>query len=378
MSRFRQRADGDRGAVLVEFAFVIPIFLLLVFGLAEYSVTAAGNAAGGNAARDGARVGIINFANADHAGANYDLIVAAVNSRLAGLVKGTPTVTVSCVDALNAAPLAHGCDPQYVRIGSDMIKVQVRWTHLSPVGLIGNGTRTDSAVMRIVGAPGTSTTGGNSGACVLSSPTATPSAVNATGGVLDNAITFTVTVSSAADCGTPQLSLPSESGLPAVVNMYQPTAASPVFQYRYPTDYPTDGSMPSLVQAWTAGTKTAQMQVQAGLKTTSTSFSVTAPTSSCTFSTVTPNFVDVTLKNRQVKDNVPIALSVNDQAACAFPMVSVSGVTSPLNTPAQMSWNNGKYEFTIAKNENGWSTGTGTLTITGPGGNSTTVGIAVS
>ena len=299
MRHSARRARGDRDAVLVESAIVIPLFLALIFGFAEYTITEAGNSAGGNPVRDGARVGIINFANADQVGsANYNLIVAAVNSQLAGLVKGSPTVTVSCVAANGTTPLANGCDPAHVNIGSDMIQVKVQWTHISPVGILSNKLRTDQAVMKIVGAPGSSGTGGTSGSCTLSNPTANPSTVNATNGVLANPITFTVTVNSVDACGTPQLSLPSESGLPAVVNMTLLAPNSTTYQYLYPGDYTSDPNSAPLTQMWSPGTKTAQMQVQAGLKTTSTTFSVAAPTSSCTFGTVTPNpTVNVQLQN---------------------------------------------------------------------------------
>src|SRR4051794_113478 len=130
----RGAAKGDRGAVMVEFAMVVPLFFSLLFVLADFSMAELGNAAGANAVREGARVGIINFANADQtSSSNYLAIKSAVNSKLVGLVKSNPTVTVACMKSDGVTTLTHGCDPTYVSIGSDLLKVQVTWTQISAV-----------------------------------------------------------------------------------------------------------------------------------------------------------------------------------------------------------------------------------------------------
>lgn len=49
----------QKGAALVEFAFVLPIFLLLVFGIAEFGVALYDKAVITNAAREGARAGVV-------------------------------------------------------------------------------------------------------------------------------------------------------------------------------------------------------------------------------------------------------------------------------------------------------------------------------
>jgi len=51
------RAKGERGATLVEFAMAVPVFLLLVFGLIEFSRLMSAHSAVETAARESARYG---------------------------------------------------------------------------------------------------------------------------------------------------------------------------------------------------------------------------------------------------------------------------------------------------------------------------------
>jgi TadE-like protein len=54
--RFRHRHAGRRGQAMVEFALVIPIFLLMLFGLIDLARIVYANSALSQAAREGARV----------------------------------------------------------------------------------------------------------------------------------------------------------------------------------------------------------------------------------------------------------------------------------------------------------------------------------
>jgi len=51
--------SSTRGAAAVEFALVLPIFLILVFGIIELSVILYNNAVITNAAREAARAGVV-------------------------------------------------------------------------------------------------------------------------------------------------------------------------------------------------------------------------------------------------------------------------------------------------------------------------------
>ena len=99
MNRERvKRCAGDRGAMLVEAAFVFPIFLTLLFGIIDIGNAEFQTSQATAAARDGARVGILHFDQADVNGSSdKTIIVNQVNARLAGQ---SATVTVSCINGL--------------------------------------------------------------------------------------------------------------------------------------------------------------------------------------------------------------------------------------------------------------------------------------
>lgn len=63
-------AGGQRGAVAVEFALIVPILLLLVFGAVNFGIVLAQKASLASAARAGARFGAVNAYTASHSCAN--------------------------------------------------------------------------------------------------------------------------------------------------------------------------------------------------------------------------------------------------------------------------------------------------------------------
>ena len=80
-----------RGAALVEFALVAPIFLLSVVGAVEFGRAIMVQEALTNASREGARVGILD-------GALSSDVTSAVNSYLAGMSISNATTTVVPTD----------------------------------------------------------------------------------------------------------------------------------------------------------------------------------------------------------------------------------------------------------------------------------------
>ena len=92
MIKHMRRRRG-RGQALVEFALVIPIFLLLVFGLVDLGRAVFVNNSLGEAARDGARYGSVQ-ARA-YSVASRTAVEDWVEARLVGVPD--PTVTVTCV-----------------------------------------------------------------------------------------------------------------------------------------------------------------------------------------------------------------------------------------------------------------------------------------
>ena len=85
----RTRVDGERGAAAVEMALVLPILVLLIFGVVQFSI--AYNRVQGlhAAAREGARIASLPDTTQSD-------ITARVNSALQGVpLNGAPQITVS-------------------------------------------------------------------------------------------------------------------------------------------------------------------------------------------------------------------------------------------------------------------------------------------
>ncbi len=77
-----------RGAAVVEFAIVAPVFFLLVFGMVEYGRMVMVQQVITNAAREGARVGVLD-------GAAYTDVQTAVNNYLTAASISTSATTIT-------------------------------------------------------------------------------------------------------------------------------------------------------------------------------------------------------------------------------------------------------------------------------------------
>jgi Flp pilus assembly protein TadG len=165
-----RRGRGDTGAVLVEAALVLPILLMVVMGMIEFSTQELKNGQMTSAARDGARVGILHYSGADTitsgncvsgttpASGNtaYDMICKAVQGRLAGTQMTGMTVTCSHQDPDAGTWSTTTCSSAV--LGADAIQVSVTWSR-TPLTFVGSlflpssKTVTSSARMVIVGSP---------------------------------------------------------------------------------------------------------------------------------------------------------------------------------------------------------------------------------
>jgi len=146
---------GERGVAFVEAALVLPLLFLFLLTMIDFGDWAFQVSQANGAARDGARIGIIHYQDADQAASNdLSLINQAIARRLAGqgysLVGGTAT----CVQPGSLTSLSNGCHPAIP--GCDRIMVKVQWsrTAWSPIGgLFGLATVHGEAEMTIAGAP---------------------------------------------------------------------------------------------------------------------------------------------------------------------------------------------------------------------------------
>lgn len=144
----------ERGVTIVEAAFVLPLLFLLVLTMVDVGQWAFQTSQATSAARDGARVGIINYATADTGGQDFTKIQDAVKARLAGNPTGL-SVSVKCVPPDSSAALNNGCGSALA--GCDRIMVTVTWTRRASSPLIGSlfGVTSVKGVsaMVIAGAP---------------------------------------------------------------------------------------------------------------------------------------------------------------------------------------------------------------------------------
>lgn len=143
---------------MVEFAIVSVVAFLLMFGMADMALIVFGKSVGSSAARDGARVGIVNYVGADTPGStNNQAIVDAVKKRLSGTIVYQST-TVACRPADNLAG-TEPCQPASVDMDrGDLIEVTVTWKHKGSSPFVPVTTHSATARMVIGGAPDLSAT----------------------------------------------------------------------------------------------------------------------------------------------------------------------------------------------------------------------------
>jgi Flp pilus assembly protein TadG len=99
----RNRRDGEKGQNLVEFAMVVPIFLILVFSIVDFGMGFHAWITVTNAAREGARIGAV--------GADSATIEARVEDTAGSLISDDIAVTV--VNAQGAPGDSVSVDVQY-------------------------------------------------------------------------------------------------------------------------------------------------------------------------------------------------------------------------------------------------------------------------
>ena len=132
-SLFRRprRARNQRGAVAVEFALIMPMMCMLVFGIIEFGFMLNRDMIVGNASRDGARAASL--------GDNYATIRAGIVSELAesGIpttVAGGTTITIDCKKPTGVAcnATASTYDAAAVSGSTAMVKVEYDHTLITP------------------------------------------------------------------------------------------------------------------------------------------------------------------------------------------------------------------------------------------------------
>lgn len=98
-TRAGRRRERERGASLVEFALIVPLLTLFLFGIVQFGIAYDMKQSINSAAREGARTGAIPVNDLSDIG-------AAVDNSFDGLVDSGTVVTKVYVDSDAGSPLA--------------------------------------------------------------------------------------------------------------------------------------------------------------------------------------------------------------------------------------------------------------------------------
>ena len=93
-----RRRRSERGAELVEYALIVPVLMLILLGICEFGLALQAYIVVSNAAREGARVGMLVCASDPACYTTDDVSARVVAFVEAGLPSGaaTPVTTCSC------------------------------------------------------------------------------------------------------------------------------------------------------------------------------------------------------------------------------------------------------------------------------------------
>lgn len=143
MRRGKPAQATERGAAAVEFALVVPVLIMMIFGMVDMGMAINAQAIVGNAAREGARAASFN-------GANTTATTNVVNSAAKSLIGTAPTVAITCQAKGSTTSSASYCTSA---VAGDSVLVQVTYTYkwLTPgiLGLPGQSTIAATSQMRI-------------------------------------------------------------------------------------------------------------------------------------------------------------------------------------------------------------------------------------
>ncbi|MET3963572.1 Flp pilus assembly protein TadG [Marmoricola sp. OAE513] len=145
-SEKQRRSRDQRGSAALEFALIVPILVMVVFGIVDFGWAINRDTAVNNAAREGAREGSLNPDSAS--------VVAVVRRSLSAVepVGTTPSkiaVSVTCRKPDNSVCTNFATDA--VSGGTVVVKVTLSHSWITPVGsTFGNGILLSKTVeMRI-------------------------------------------------------------------------------------------------------------------------------------------------------------------------------------------------------------------------------------
>ncbi|MFC6238780.1 TadE/TadG family type IV pilus assembly protein [Longivirga aurantiaca] len=110
-ARRRSLAGDDSGAAAVEFALVVPLLLLIVFGIINFGVLFSQQVSINNAVREGARRAVVGDPSAPR---TCDGILASVRNELSGLALNPADVQIKVTQDWGTGSDSNGCGSAFV------------------------------------------------------------------------------------------------------------------------------------------------------------------------------------------------------------------------------------------------------------------------
>lgn len=141
MRRDKPARSSERGAAAVEFALILPVLIMMIFGMVDMGMAINAQAVVGNAAREGARA-------ASFSAANTAAAATVATSASSSLIGTPPTITITCQTVGTATVIACSAASP-----GDSVVVKVSYTYkwITPgvLGLPGQSTIVSTSQMRI-------------------------------------------------------------------------------------------------------------------------------------------------------------------------------------------------------------------------------------
>jgi hypothetical protein len=133
----RKRTRRERGQALVEFAFIVPIFLILLLGIVDFGWALKSWITVTNATREGARMGAVGWALGEYptdcndSGADDVTVIGRTCSALAASVDNVQVVTATCEER-NGVPDCQTGD-------SVVVSLSYGYDFITPLGTLVGG-----------------------------------------------------------------------------------------------------------------------------------------------------------------------------------------------------------------------------------------------
>ena len=131
MKRLVEKIRNQKGAALVEFAIVLPLLLVLVFGMIEFSIMFYDKAVITNASREGARAGIVyDFPDRISTGDIETIVGNYCSGRLitfGSTNQETTTVSGPCTNAGDTITIVNAARQNIILISEKVLEFIFRW-----------------------------------------------------------------------------------------------------------------------------------------------------------------------------------------------------------------------------------------------------------